>query len=144
MKRNEQHSIEIRKFLVESVGQGRDISTREAAALAGMTERNLYAVTEGATKDAVAHLPALLNIPPFAERYMAAKSYACTHVGNETGCEYEACQSVMETVGQIGPMMHDGRLCHVEKRKLALTVFLGPVRKMVAYMHRWRRQEAAG
>lgn len=142
MKANKQDCTQIRALLNESIGQGRDISHKEAAALSGIHWRNLYAVMSGQTKDAVAHLPALLNIPPFAERYMAAKGYACTHVGNEVGCAYEAARAPLEATGQIAPLLSDGSLSHRERGILARQILFPLIRKAVAYVHRFRRQEA--
>ena len=143
MKQDTLECIQIRAMLKEAIGHGHDIDAEEAARLAGMKRRHLYAVMDGQIDGATAHLPALLNIPPFAERYMAAKGYAAVHVANEKGCPYEAVESNMTAVGEIAPMMSDRHLNHQERRKLALTVFLAPVRKMVAFMHRFRKQEVA-
>ena len=134
-------SVLARSILQETVGFGRDTTTKEAAYLAGLSKESIYALSKG-DMCAAEGLHHLLAIPAFAERYMAARGYDCHHIGNEEGCPYKAAQGVLMAGGEIAPMFHDRSLSHTEQAELSKRIFPKLRRLVTAAIHKMRPRAA--
>src|SRR3546814_251231 len=105
---NVEHSrAEIRQAMRESVGWGHSYSLKDAEQITGLHRATLYQIADGTNKQPERHLPRLLDIPAFFEKYAAIKGHACTYLGNHTGCELEAIGSFMEATGEAGKAVAD-------------------------------------
>lgn len=129
----------IQSALNASVGRYQAVSFEEAAQLCGINAPTLYQIKRGELEYPERHLPALLDIPPFTERYMTLRGYACAHVGNEAdSCPWSIAKVFMSVVGWFGKALKDGHFCHKEQADLATKVLPPVIRQAVAYVHRHR------
>ena len=134
---------QIRQTMTECIGVSRAVSFEEAARLAGMNHRTLRAYSTGELMHVERILHALLNIPPFAERYMTQRGYSCAHVGNEEVlCEWGMQAELCKATGDTAEFTKDGVFTEHEQHRFIRDIIQPLVRKAVVFVHSKVRRRA--
>lgn len=130
---------QIRQAMRESIGLGCAVSVAEATEITGLHKSTIYQMASGTMRFPDMHLMKLLDIPAFADRLMSIRGHACTFIGNEQGCPWQAIGAVMEATGEGAEIVADRKITDPEKKRLADRLHV-VIRKAQAYLHRFHRE----